>query len=759
MYAMDAIKSAGTTMRTGISSALDTIRLKGMYAWDGVKSGASKAATAVADFGRSVGRATAAAGRAAWTGMVSGLRAVGTAMKTASLAALEFSKSMIQSAVAALRTAAAWVAEKVALVATTIAEKAAALAQWALNVAMDANPIMLVILALAALVAAVVYCYNKFGWFRAGVQAAWSGIQAVAQASWAVIRQVIDWIVGKLADAVGRVEGAWQAIAHGFENGYHRAVAIGTLLLGWVKTLPGRILGLLSALGGWLASQATGAWNSFKSAAVNKATQLVSWVRGIPGMITSALGNLGGLLIHAGASVISGLISGIKSALGDLGSVLGSVGSFITSHKGPPSYDKVMLTPAGQMIMQGLMDGLNSRLPHLAATTAAVGQTVQDAFAHNMGIASPSKVFRTLGIYLNEGLIDGITGSTARVKSATKRIESLLMETYNRVSDLRGTRGVSNRWVNAHEAALKHLESYAAREDRTLRSLAARRDAIAPKIKAAQKALAAVQKQWSAEVADVAKGVMQGFTIVTQAPQEGFALSAQDVVNHMMDQYQKAAQFAAELRTLQKKGLSADLVAQIAAAGVDQGGATATALAGATKGQIQQINALQKATTSAADNTGRAVADSMYGAGLKSAQGLVKGLQSQQKAIEKQMMQIAKSMQAAIKRALGIRSPSRVFEEIATWIPKGLAKGVESSAHHATAAVNRLAGQMVGAGTFAGGGLARAGAASGTTIVNQHFEFHIEGNAVTMDRLAKDIETAFLRRGMRNPATYPAYKR
>ncbi|MEV6833473.1 phage tail tape measure protein [Streptomyces sp. NPDC051133] len=754
--------SAAADDATGLAGTFGGKLRKG---FDAVVSGAKTAGGAVKTFATSVGRISATAGKAAWTGLVNGIKGVGSAMKAASVQALQFLRSMAASALTALRAAAAWTAEKVALIASAIAEKAAAIAEWALNVAMDANPIMLIVLALAALVGALIYAWNHFAWFRDMVKGAWSSIVSVAEAAWTGIKQVLDWIVGKLGEAVGRVTGAWKSISQGFADGWHWAVKFGTSLLNWVKALPGRIVSYLAGLAGRLASQASAAWNSFKSAAVSKGSALLSWVKGIPGRITSALGNLGRLLVHAGASIISGLISGIKSALGSLGNVLGSVGSFITSHKGPPSYDKVMLTPAGQMIMQGLVDGINSHLPKLAATTAKVGATVEDSFRQRLGIASPSKVFRSLGIYVNEGLVDGLTGSTAKVKAATRRIETLLQQTYNRVADLRGSGGrgrkgrAMNAWVTAHEHTIKRLEAYARKEDKVMRGLAAKRDSVAAKIKTAQKKLADLQKQWSDEVKNVSSGIMQGFSIVTEAPQEGFALTAQDVVNKMRDQMQKAVQFAAQLQALKKKGLSADLIAQIAAAGVDQGGATAAALAGASKGQIDQINALNKTTKSAADNAGKAVADAMYGAGIKSAQGLVKGLQSQEKAIEKQMMKIAKAMQKAIKKALGIHSPSRVFEEIATWIPKGLAKGVDGSAHHATNAVNRLAGQMVGAGTFAGGGLATARQGAGPTVVNQRFEFHIEGNVTTVDKLAKDIEAAFLRRGMRNPTTYPSYKR
>jgi hypothetical protein len=533
-----------------------------------------------------------------------------------------------------------------------------------------------------------------------------------------------------------------------------------------VRALPGRIISYLAGLGGRLLSLGSSAWSSFKSAAITGAAAVLSYVRGIPGRVKSAMGNLGGLLLSAGRSLITGFISGITSKAADAYNAVKGVVSkvrnllpFSPAKEGPFS-GRGWTLYSGHALMEGLAQGITAGAPRAVSTMKGAAQATADAFSNTLGISSPSKVFRSLGIYVNEGLIDGLTGSTARVKAATRRIETLLIETYNKVSDLKGHKGVSKRWVASHEATIKHLEAYAAKEDRVLRGLAAKRDSVAKRIKDAQKALAAVQKQWSAEVKTVAQGIMQGFSIITAAPQQGFALTAQDVVNKMRDQMVKAQQFAAELQAAQKKGLRSDLVAQIAAAGVDQGGETAAALASASKGQIAQINSLQKATQGAANGVGAAVADSMYGAGIKSAQGLVKGLQSQEKAIEAQMMRIAKSMQKAIKHALGIKSPSTVFAEIGTWIPKGLAKGVEGSVHHATQAVHRMAGSVAGAGSFAGAGLALAGGGGGP-VVHQHNTLNItvEGQVLTERKLRDVIEKQMLQLGMRNPQTYASYKR
>lgn len=65
-----------------------------------------------------------------------------------------------------------------------VATKLWALAQWAFNAAAAANPYVLIALAIIALVGFVIYAYNRFTWFREGVQAVWRGIQAAVLFAW-----------------------------------------------------------------------------------------------------------------------------------------------------------------------------------------------------------------------------------------------------------------------------------------------------------------------------------------------------------------------------------------------------------------------------------------------------------------------------------------------------------------------------------------------------------------------------------------------
>jgi TP901 family phage tail tape measure protein len=81
------------------------------------------------------------------------------------------------------------------LLAFVTVTKIATVAQAAFDAVMDANPITLVIVALAALAVGVIYAYNKFKWFRDLVNGVWS------------------WLKGAVVATVGFVKKHWLLIA------------------------------------------------------------------------------------------------------------------------------------------------------------------------------------------------------------------------------------------------------------------------------------------------------------------------------------------------------------------------------------------------------------------------------------------------------------------------------------------------------------------------------------------------------------------
>lgn len=106
-------------------------------------------------------------------------------------------------------------------------KKAGAAAQWLLNIAMSANPVVLIVAGIIALGVALVVAYKKSQTFRRIVQGAMDAVGtylAIARGAWdglvGVIRTLVDWagraldklervadVAGAVGDAVGGVSG------------------------------------------------------------------------------------------------------------------------------------------------------------------------------------------------------------------------------------------------------------------------------------------------------------------------------------------------------------------------------------------------------------------------------------------------------------------------------------------------------------------------------------------------------------------------
>ncbi|MGW2861958.1 phage tail tape measure protein [Streptomyces sp. NPDC001205] len=713
MMAMDGVRTGASAMRTGFTSALDTVRLKGMYAWDGIKSGASKAGTAVADFGRSVGTAAASAGSSAWTGLVNGIKGVGGALKSASLASLDFIKSMAASAVAGIRAAAAWTAQKISLIASAIAEKAAATAQWLLNLAMDANPIGLIIIAIVALVGIIILIATKTTWFQTVWSFTWNIIKTVGLAVWNALKTAftatINFFVSLWQTVSNALSSAWSAVWNGIKSVASTVwnaikTAISTAIIA-VYTVVQSNINMLRDL-----------WN----AALNRIKSIASSVwNSIKSTITNAINNAK-MAVQLAMIAVYNFIAGLQSKA--IGALRGA-GTWLIN--------------AGRDLIRGLLGGISDMAGAVVDKVKNLASSAVSGFKSMLGISSPSRVFNELGGYVMHGLVDGLTGSTAKVKSATTHIARSL-------------------YVDFGDSA-KGLQRTVANDNAALLRLANNRDAVAARIKTTQSSLASIQKDWVKERDSVAAGMMQNVSIITNAPNANRPMAASDVLTSMSQQVQKATQFAADLQALRAKGLSTEQISQLATAGVEQAGATAEALASASKGQIAQLNSMKAGMQKAADGTGAAVADSMYGAGIESAQGLIKGLQSQEKAIQNQMLKIAKGMQTAIKSALGIRSPSKVFAELGSFVPQGLAQGIQDAAHHATTAARGLAHAVSGAGVLSTPGLAMGG---GGTVVNNYYSVTIspQGSIFAERDLRDTVEKQMVRLGGRNSQTWQSYQ-
>ncbi|WP_449060597.1 hypothetical protein [Planomonospora algeriensis] len=160
-----------------------------------VSSGASKA----------VDLAQAGAGKVAQYG-----KAAATAALEVGKLAAAYGRVALQAGLAAVKQGAAAVATGVVRAATA----AWTAVQWLLNAAMNANPIALVVLAIAALVAGVIYAYNNIEGFRAFVDTAWRSISGAITAAWNnVIKPALTALWGFLKNQLWpTVQALWTAV-------------------------------------------------------------------------------------------------------------------------------------------------------------------------------------------------------------------------------------------------------------------------------------------------------------------------------------------------------------------------------------------------------------------------------------------------------------------------------------------------------------------------------------------------------------------
>ncbi|MFE6408146.1 hypothetical protein ACFVOR_14570 [Streptomyces sp. NPDC057837] len=332
-----------------------------------------------------------------------------------------------------------------------------------------------------------------------------------------------------------------------------------------------------------------------------------------------------------------------------------------------------LLLSKGRNVVQGLWSGIQSMGGWIKSKLLGWAKSViPGPIAKALGIASPSKVTKAQGRWIARGLIDGLTGSSKQVKAASGKLADIIAD--------------SLRPGKKRSQALAKLGT----GTKQLLALAKREEALAAKMKTSTKKLDDLRKAREKLAQDVAKGVLDSANI-TKQENDGWPVTAASILAGLQQDTAAAQQFAKNLATLRKKGVRSDLVAQIAQAGVEQGSAAAAALANADASQIKQINAQQKLLVGAANQAGSTAGNAMYSAGIAAGAGLVKGLQKQQRAIEKQMLRIAQGMSKSIRKALGIKSPSRVMALVGQYTATGLIRGVEGQRK----AVNRSMASLV----------------------------------------------------------------
>lgn len=246
--------------------------------------------------------------------------------------------------------------------------KVATAVQWLLNAAMSANPIGLVVIAIAALVAGLVIAYKKSETFR-----------NIVNSAFAAVKNVVGDVIGWFGKWVPQVWSAVVGAVRGYVDTYRNVI---TTAFSVVKSVIG-------AVADFVVGSAK-KYGQFVSAVVDKVGEVVKFFRDLPGKIKGFLEGLPGELKTLGGQIIDGLKAGIQAAASKVWdavkAIVDKIPKKIRDIMGISSPSKVT-RGLGEDIGDGLAQGIASRAGKVDEAAKKVTerlkerlQTLRDAF-------------------------------------------------------------------------------------------------------------------------------------------------------------------------------------------------------------------------------------------------------------------------------------------------------------------------------------------------------------------------------------------
>jgi phage-related protein len=283
------------------------------------------------------------------------------------------------------------------------------IAQVALNFALTANPIGIVVVALAGLAAGLVYAYKRSETFR-----------NIVNGTFTVVRAVVGSVAGWLSKYVPRAFAILVSGVRTYINIYRTVVvtafkvvraiigAVGSFVAGSVKFYIAYLNGVRSVLG-----------------------KVVSFVKSIPGKVVAALGNLGSALFNSGRALLEGFARGITSKVGEVYGAAKSALSKVRNlfphspAKEGPFSGKGWTLHSGVALMTGLADGIKRSKGKVRSAIVqvldAVRQQVQQVTS-SVSQAFGGDLFSSTNAVSFVRNLTSTTGMVGRLKSAFAKL-------------------------------------------------------------------------------------------------------------------------------------------------------------------------------------------------------------------------------------------------------------------------------------------------------------------------------------------------
>ena len=223
---------------------------------------------------------------------------IGMVVKQLGLLAFNFIRTAAKAALFGVRMLVA----KAAMIAQSVATGVVTAAQWALNVAMNANPIGLIITAVGLLITGIVLLYKNW-------DTVWAGMKTVVDWVWTGIKAGWDWIVVVFRKG-------WNLLQEVFEG-------VGSAIAGFFTSVWSNIKSSLISTANWIINKLNGLLGGIQNIAglVGIEIPLIPTIKTAddlsgqltPGGLSASFSNEDVFAPPAGGSIVSNAITNSRS--------------------------------------------------------------------------------------------------------------------------------------------------------------------------------------------------------------------------------------------------------------------------------------------------------------------------------------------------------------------------------------------------------------------------------------------------------------
>ena len=282
----------------------------------------------------------------------------------------------------------------------------------ALSATMMANPIAIVIAAIAALVAAFIYLWNTNEEFRQFWIRLWNEIKEVAVQVWTAVSQFLVSAWNGIRTVITTVMNAIRTVITTVWNGIRTIIS--TVLNG----IRGTVNSVWNGIRNTISSVVNGIKNTVSSAFNAMWSGIRSTISGIYNTIRDGLGNavnyITGLASAGwrwGADIINGIVNGIRSCIGAVANAVTDVANTIRSHLHFSVPDEGPLTDFESWMpdfMSGLAEGIEKSR---GMVKAAVNSVAADMVISPQMDVADGGVMTGTGTSCSADLIAGIVAA------------------------------------------------------------------------------------------------------------------------------------------------------------------------------------------------------------------------------------------------------------------------------------------------------------------------------------------------------------